>query len=51
MSQNENNRTEETRSIARKLARELSPEELDGIAAGSTSCSCCRADDCDMDQL
>jgi hypothetical protein len=30
---------ESTRSIARKLARELLPEEMDSIAAGTTSCS------------
>jgi hypothetical protein len=50
MSQDQKNRTEETRSIARKLARELRPEELDGIAAGTTSCSCCRPDDCDLER-
>lgn len=36
------------RSIARKLARPLSPEELESIAAGTTSCSCGRPDDCDL---
>jgi hypothetical protein len=29
----------ETRSIARQLARELRPEELDSIGAGTDSCS------------
>jgi hypothetical protein len=52
MSQGQKTMTKETRSIARQLARELRPEELDVIAgglraAGTTSCSCCRPDDCD----
>ena len=46
MFQNTTNATLETRSIARKLARELSNDELDAIGAGTTTCSCC-ADDCD----
>ena len=29
----------DTRSIARKLAREILPEEMDAIAAGTDSCS------------
>jgi hypothetical protein len=28
-----------TRSIARKLAREILPEEMNAVAAGTTSCS------------
>jgi len=39
-----------TRSTARKLAREIRPEEMDAIAAGTTSCSGGGADDCDQDQ-
>jgi len=35
----------ETRSIARKLARELLPEEMDVIAAGSCTNSTGGADD------
>jgi hypothetical protein len=47
----EENRTPETkRSIARKLARPLNSDEMDSVAAGTTSCSCCRADDCDLEQ-
>jgi hypothetical protein len=49
MSQEQKTITKETRSIARQLARELRPEELDAIAAGTTSCSCCRPDDCDLE--
>jgi hypothetical protein len=30
---------ESTRSIARKLAREILPEEMDVIAAGTETCS------------
>ena len=48
MSQDHKTVTKETRSIARQLARELRPEELDAIAAGSTSCSCCCPDDSDI---
>jgi hypothetical protein len=38
----------ETRSIARQLAREIRPEELEvaGGLASRTTCSCCRPDDC-----
>jgi hypothetical protein len=38
-----------TRSIARKLAREILPEEMDAIAAGTGTDSGCPAevDDCD----
>jgi hypothetical protein len=32
--------TNETRSIARQLARELHPEELDVVAAGCTAANC-----------
>ena len=32
--------TNETRSIARQLARELQPEELDVVAAGCTAANC-----------
>jgi hypothetical protein len=49
MSQDQKTIAKETRSIARQLARELRPEELDAIAAGTTSCSACRADDCDVE--
>ncbi len=49
MYRHENTTTSEIRSIARQLARELRPEELDGIAAGTTSCSCGRCDDCDLE--
>jgi len=40
----------ETRSIARQLAREIKPEELEvaGGAASHTTCSCCRPDDCGL---
>lgn len=38
----------ETRSIARKLARPLSADELESVAAGTTSCSGGQADDCDQ---
>jgi hypothetical protein len=38
-----------TRSIARQMAREVRPEEMDAIAAGTTSCSSGGADDCDQD--
>jgi hypothetical protein len=48
MSQDQKMNTTATRTIARKLARELRPEELDAIGAGTTSCSCCRPDDCDV---
>jgi hypothetical protein len=34
-----------TRSIARELAREILPEELDAIAAGTDSVSSCVVDD------
>jgi hypothetical protein len=34
-----------TRSIARKLAREILPEEMDAIAAGTDSVSGGKADD------
>jgi ABC-type uncharacterized transport system substrate-binding protein len=44
----EQQRSNEQRSIARQLARELDPEELDVIAGGCTTCSCCRADDCGL---
>jgi hypothetical protein len=37
--------SDSTRSIARKLAREILPEEMDAIAAGTTSCSGGVADD------
>jgi hypothetical protein len=36
---------ESTRSIARKLAREILPEEMDAIAAGTDSVSSGVADD------
>jgi hypothetical protein len=49
MHQHQKTAPRETRSIARQLARELRPEELDGIAAGTTSCSCGCADDCDLE--
>ena len=39
----------ETRSIARKLARVLSADELDSVAAGTTTASGGKADDCDAD--
>jgi len=38
-----------TRSIARQLAREIRSDEMDAIAAGTTSCSSGGADDCDQD--
>jgi hypothetical protein len=37
--------TDSTRSIARKLAREILPEEMDAIAAGTDSVSGGVADD------
>jgi hypothetical protein len=40
----------QTRSIARQLAREIRPEELE-VAGGlmsRTTCSCCRPDDCGL---
>jgi hypothetical protein len=36
MSQEQNNSKNQTRSIARQLARELHPEELDVVSAGCT---------------
>lgn len=51
MDQHQHIATQETRSIARQLARVLRPEELDGIAAGTTSCSCGRCDDCDLEKM
>jgi hypothetical protein len=35
-------KTKETRSIARRLARELHPEELDVVAAGCTCANTCK---------
>jgi hypothetical protein len=43
-------RKTETRSIARQLAREIKPEELE-VAGGMmshTTCSACRPDDCGL---
>jgi len=40
--------TNKTHSIARQLAREINPDELDSVAAGTTSCSSGAADDCDQ---
>jgi hypothetical protein len=46
-------RLNSTRSVARKLAREILPEEMDVIAAGTGTCSGCpeEVDDCDHDSL
>jgi hypothetical protein len=49
MSQDQEQKAPRTRSIARQLAREVSLEELDSIAAGngpdSRSGACCCCDD------
>lgn len=37
----------EKRILGRRLARELSREELEMAVGGTTSCSNCVADDCD----
>ena len=41
---------ESQRILMRDLARELSVEELNIATGGTTSCSGCRADDCDAAQ-
>jgi hypothetical protein len=41
--------TVKTRSIARKLARELHPEELDKVSAGTVSMENGRPGDTDLD--
>jgi hypothetical protein len=46
---NESKPEKVTRSIARKLARPLSADELDAISAGTGTCSC-GCDDCDLSQ-
>jgi hypothetical protein len=38
-------KSDSTRSIARKLAREILPEEMDAIAAGTDSCCSGSVDD------
>jgi hypothetical protein len=38
-------KSDSTRSIARKLAREILPEELDAVAAGADTVSGGKADD------
>ena len=40
-------RQEADRILMRTLARELTVEELGMATGGTTSCSGCRADDCD----
>jgi hypothetical protein len=47
MSQDQKTTNNQTRSIARQLAREVHPEEMDAIAAGTTSCVLGRPADCD----
>lgn len=38
------------RTLERRLARELSADEMKSVqgAGGTTSCSACQADDCDV---
>lgn len=38
---------EVTRVIARELARELDPQEIEEVSGGTTSCKSGVADDCD----
>lgn len=44
---NDNNK----RILGRRLAKELSSDELHSITGGTTSCSCGGADDCDQQAL
>lgn len=50
MSQDQEQKITEVRSIARQLAREITREELDAaggaMMASHVTCSGCRADDC-----
>jgi len=46
MSKDQKQMPQETRSIARQLAREITQEELESIGAGAISCSGGCADDC-----
>lgn len=38
----------ERRILARRVAREMSANDLHTVTGGTTSCSCGGADDCDM---
>jgi hypothetical protein len=49
MFQDQTTITKETRSIARQLARELRPEELDAIAAGTITFAGGHPGDVDQD--
>lgn len=42
------NPREQQRILARRVAREMSQDELHSITGGTTSCSCGSADDCDQ---
>lgn len=44
------NETRTRRTLERQLARELSEQEMRKVqgAGGTTSCSACQADDCDV---
>lgn len=48
MKKPENVQTEQQRVLGRRLAQELSKEELARITGGRTTCSGCRADDCGL---
>ena len=39
------------RILGRKLAKELTAEDLQLVAGGTTSCSDCRGDDCDQIEI
>jgi hypothetical protein len=39
------------RILARRVAREMSKDELHAVTGGTTSCSCGGPDDCDQQQL
>ena len=41
----------EKRILARRVAKEMTKEELQAVTGGTTSCSCGSADDCDVQQL
>ncbi|PRQ02920.1 hypothetical protein ENSA5_18580 [Enhygromyxa salina] len=44
------NKDNSNRILGRRLAKELSSDELHSITGGTTSCSCGGADDCDQQQ-
>jgi hypothetical protein len=41
-------KNDKRRILGRRVARELTPKELKAVGGGTTSCSDCRADDCDQ---